>query len=193
MKKILLFNAFCIVLWGQITPESIKIISSKEKLRIFIPTQAKMQVSKNFEGINLQIKEPFLGEAITKPLIPPFHSLQISPLNEQTQIILKAQNSLITFSYTQGKDGLSLIFSQSIQWWRYGLVIAILLGLILILLYLKKKQKLKPKHTFKMTEHPINKNCKIIILDHTDKTFMIFSNEKGCTLLDSQAKVSKED
>lgn len=88
---------------------------------------------------------------------------------------------------------LDLKKTEQYPWWRYFAVLGVLFGLIVILVIIKRKQKISHPQGFKMTQHYLSKDSKIITLENQEKIFTLFSNEKGCVLLDSQSKDSKED
>lgn len=183
---------------GVIQSEKILISSSMQGLQITIPTKSSIY-HKEVESKKIQIilDEEMQGPAIKKTLPPPFVSLDILPLNQQTLITLLAQEEGILLSQTQNFDQLKLFFQihQEILWWRYGLVIALLLALIGFLLYLKKKQNQHPSHCFKIKQQYFNKDCIITTLENEEASYLIFSNQKGCILLDKQkhTKEAKED
>lgn len=172
---------------AKISKESIQISNSKDTLWITLPTQAKFTPKQNLQEITLNINEAWKGEELSQALSYPFKSLQIKSNGDQTLFVLKAQTDL-SYAYSQNPKGLHLSFwvDSKMSWWRYALVIGVMIGLILVLLYIKKRQKILHPHHFKMTQNYLNKDCKIITLSNEEKSFTIFSNEKGCILLETK-------
>lgn len=103
---------------------------------------------------------------------------------------LKAQNQLLTPS-------------NSVESWRYALVIAILVALIIALLIAKKRtQNQSPKSLVSYFKKPqitltqsinIDMKNKIIILDSADNTYILFVGQHNAFVIDSIAKKRKED
>lgn len=184
-------------LWGLIQSEQIVISSFMQGLQITIPTKSNLYHKEiQSKKIQLILNEEMQGPAIKKTLPFPFVSLEIYPQEKQTLITLQAQEK-ISFSQTQNFDQLKLVFeaNQEFQWWKYGLVIALLLVLIGFLLYLKKKQISHSSYYFKIKQQYFNKDCIITTLENEEMSYLIFSNQKGCILLDKQrhTKENKED
>lgn len=195
--SLFLFFFFSSFLWGLIQSEQIVISSFMQGLQIIIPTKSNLYHKEiQSKKIQLILNEEMQGPAIKKTLPFPFVSLEIYPQEKQTLITLQAQEK-ISFSQTQNFDQLKLIFevNQEFQWWKYGLVIALLLVLIGFLLYLKKKQISHSSYYFKIKQQYFNKDCIITTLENEEASYLIFSNQKGCILLDKQrhTKENKED
>ena len=103
---------------------------------------------------------------------------------------LKAQNQLITPS-------------NSVESWRYALVIAILVALIIALLIAKKRtQNQSPKSLVSYFKKPqitltqsinIDMKNKIIILDSVDNTYILFVGQHNAFVIDSIVKKRKEN
>lgn len=180
-----LFCSYISLAWG-IQAEQISISPSAQSLQIIIPTKSKSHIKEAQKNkIEILIEEAMQGQAISKTLHPPFISLKIDPFEQQTLITLQAQGS-ISLSQTQNLNELKLFFGiyPDFQWWRYISVIALLLCLIAFLLYLKRKQKRHSPDYFKVKQQFIDKNCTIIILESKETSYLVFSNQKNCILLD---------
>lgn len=165
-------------------------------LQIVIPTKSKITHKEvQSKKIQIIIDEEMQGPAIKKTLAFPFGSLDIYPLEKQTFIILQTQEEGILLSQSQNPDQLRLFFQiqQEFQWWKYGAVIALLLALIGFLLYLKKKQHQRSPLFFKIKQQYFNKDCIITTLENEEVSYLIFSSQKGCILLDKHIKENKED
>ncbi|VDH01852.1 Uncharacterised protein [Helicobacter pametensis] len=187
MRTLLGFLCCFYFIQAEISKESVQISTSKDTLQITLPTQAKFTPKQNPQEITLTINESWAREELNQHLSYPFKSLQIKPNGNQTLLILKAQTDL-SYAYSQDSKGLHLTFwvDSKLSWWRYGLAVGILIALITFLLYLKRRQKTLYPHHFKMTQNYLSKDCKIITLNNEEKTFVIFSNDKGCILLESK-------
>lgn len=179
------------------TSSEVKITPSFKKLQIFIPTQEDFQTLNKEGSLILTFLSPLKGETITQELSAPFQKLKItqSPSNK-AQIILYGKNLSLTTQ--KSENGITLTFNSEIyqvQWWRYFGVLAVLFALLITLFFLKKRLKGRFHHSqTHYHEFPLKANTKLITLEHQDKTYLIFSNEKGCTLLDcySKTKDNKE-
>ena len=103
---------------------------------------------------------------------------------------LKAQNELLTPS-------------NAVESWRYALVVAILIALIIVLLIAKKRtQNENPKSLVSYFKKPqitlsqsinIDMKNKIIILDSAQNTYILFVGQHNAFVIDSIAKKRKED
>lgn len=190
MRSILLTIFFCSSsLWGLIQSDQILISPSAQGLQIVVPTKSKIQSKQNqSKTIQIILNEEMQGPVIKKSLPIPFISLEISPFNQQTLIVLQAQKDIL-LSQTQNLDQLKLFFQiyEEFQWWKYGAVIALLLALIVLLLYLKKKQNRHSPDYFKIKQQYFNKDCIITTLESKEASYLIFSNQKGCILLEKQS------
>lgn len=196
MRQILfLFFLLSSQSWGFIQSEQILISSSIQGLQVTIPTELNIH-HKEIQSKKIQIilNEEMQGPTIKKTLIAPFDSIEIYPFNKQTFIVIQAQKEGILFSQTQSPKQLKLFFQidQGLQWWKYGLVITLLLALIGFLLYLKTKQHKHSSNFFRIKQQYLNKDCVITTLENENASYLIFSSQKGCILLDKQ-KHTKED
>lgn len=184
---LLLFPIY--TLWGAHSAEQIIFSPAKDQLKFTLPIQSKISIQENQNQIILALKETFKEKQWSKTLNPPFNTFLLQSISpEETQIILTSYQPL-SYSYSQNTQGIHFTVwaIPSFSWWRYFGVLAVLLGLIAILFFLRKKQKqTTPEHTFKIKETYLNKGSKIIVLENHEKTFILFSNEKGCVLLDSK-------
>lgn len=196
MRQILFpFFLFSSIAWGFIQSEQIFISSSIQGLQVTIPTKSNIyQKEIQPKKIQIILNEEMQGPTIKKTLITPFSSIEIYPFKNQTFIIIQAQREGILFSQTQNSKHLKLFFQidQELHWWKYGIVITILLALIGFLFYLKTKQRKHSFHFFRIKQQYLNKDCVITTLENEEASYLIFSNQKGCILLDKQ-KHTKED
>lgn len=183
--------AFLCSLLSAFNSSEVKITPSFKKIQIFIPTQESFKTLNQENSFTLTFSTPLEGKALSQSLQAPFEKIEIAQTpSNQTQIILYGKN--LELSTQKDKEGLTLTFSSEIiqiPWGRYIAVLSFLLLASLFLLIFRKKIKAKfPASKTKYSEIALKPRTKLITLEHQDETYLIFCNEKGCTLLNHYPK-----
>lgn len=189
MRFLFLLSCLFYVLWGAHSAEQITFSLAKDQLKFTLPIQSKISIQEKQNQITLTFKEAFQEKQWSKILNPPFDTFLLQSISpNQTQITLTSHQPL-SYSYSQNAQGIHFMVwaIPSFSWWRYFAVLTVLLFLVGILLFLRKRQKqINAEYTFKFKEIYLNKGSKIITLENHEKIFTLFSNERGCVLLDSK-------
>lgn len=188
MRYWVFFICFFGNLWA-FSAQDVIISFSKDHLKLILRTQSKFSIQKKLNQVIVTLDDHFQENTWNKTLTHPFKSLQIHPISkEQTLIVLETYKNF-SYSHSQDSQGLHLQIeiSPEFSWWKYSMVLTVLLSLVIVLAFIKKKQnkRLSP-HNFKINEFYLNKHSKITTLTNHEKSFVIFSNERGCVLLDSK-------
>lgn len=188
--RILLLAFLCCFL-SAFDSSKVQITPSFKKLQIFIPTLESFKTLNQENSLTLTFSTPLLGNPLSQSLQAPFEKLEISQnSSNQTQLILYGKN--LELNTQKEKDGLLLTFTSEIiqiSWGRYIAVLSFLLIALFLLLIFRKKIKAKfPTSKTKYSEIPLKARTKLITLEHQDEIYLIFCNEKGCTLLNHYPK-----
>lgn len=167
----------------------IKIIPSLKKIEISLPSKERFQTSSQDHCLLLTFSSPLIGESLTQKLQSPFEQVTISnnPQNK-AQITLCGKNLELSIQKNQEESILS--FSSEIiqiSWGPYFSVIGFLGAMIIVLYFVRKKLKL-PTQKIHYSEIHLKARAKLITLEYEGGKYLIFSNQKGCTLLNHYPK-----
>lgn len=190
MRFFSLLALFCCFL-SAFNSSEVKITPSFKKIQIFIPTTESFKTLNQENSLTLTFGSPLEGKPLSQSLQAPFEKIEIfQNTSNQAQIILYGKN--LELSTQKEKDGLLLSFSSEIiqvSWGRYIAVLSFLLLAFFTLLFFKKKIKAKfPASKTKYSEITLKPRTKLVTLEHQDEVYLIFCNEKGCTLLNHYPK-----
>lgn len=189
--RFFLFLTFLYSFTNAFSTLEVKITPSFKKLQVYIPTQESFKTLKANDSLTLTFPSPLAGKPLEQNLQAPFEKIEISqnPLN-QTQIILTGKNLELDYEKTQ--DGTLLTFGSEIiqiPWTSYISVLSILFVISIVLLFFRKKIKARfPASKTHYTELHLKAKTKLITLEHQEHIYLIFCNEKGCTLLNHYPK-----
>ncbi|RDU72064.1 hypothetical protein [Helicobacter brantae] len=167
----------------------IKITPSLKKIEISLPSKERFQTSNQEHCLLLTFSSPLIGESLTQKLQSPFEQITISNNSQnKAQITLCGKN--LELSIQKGQEESVLSFSSEIlqvSWGSYFSVIGFLGAMIIVLYFVRKKLKL-PTQKIHYSEIHLKARAKLIALEYEGEKYLIFSNQKGCTLLNHYPK-----
>ena len=187
--RFLLFLPLAFYLLEALDTSQIKITPSLKKIEITLPSHEKFQTSSQNQCLILTFFSPLMGEPLDKKLNPPFEKLTLSSTpSNNAQLTLCGDNLELSNQKNQEKSILSFTSEVIIiPWGPYFSVIGFLGAMIVILYFVRKKLKF-PTQKIQYSEIHLKARAKLITLEYEGEKYLIFSNQKGCTLLNHYPK-----